>query len=106
MCALSHNCDDIWLKAMELSEGLEVVKARSLGLRDMYVPESQKVALCKENHAHGNDEAVKSVFTHYNLFSYFANTNWEVDLPKDMIARRTLTEWLTLYQKNCLLANF
>lgn len=97
---IAHNNDDIWLKSQELLLGLDVVKAACIGQRDLPVQGSQVVALCKENHAYGNNEILKSVFTHYDLFHFFTGYMWSVDTKNDIIMRRILMEWLTLYQMN------
>lgn len=103
---LAFRNDDLWLKAMELLNGLEVVNAGGMGHRDIYMQEAQEVALCKGNFAYGNDEIIKAVFSHYDLFRFFVNSNWEVDEGKDGIVRRILTEWLTLYQKKLSIGDF
>lgn len=97
---IAHNNDDIWLKSQELLLGLDVVKVGCLGMRDISVQGTQVVALCKGNHAYGNNEILKNVFTHYDLYHYYADSTWMVDAGTDAIARRILIEWLTLYQKN------
>lgn len=102
---IAYRGDDIWLKAQELQQGLDVVKVECIN-QDIPVQGTQVVALCKENHAHGNDNIIKEVFRHYNLFHHFTNFNWEVDTGRDAIVRRILTEWLTLYQKKLSIGDF
>ncbi len=106
MHKLAHNNDDIWLRAMELLNGIEVVKAKGRGYRDLFVQKSQDIALCKENHAYGNDDIIKAVFTHFDLCRHFVGSNWIVDMERDTIIRRILTEWLTLYQKKLFISDF
>lgn len=96
-----HN-DDLWLKTQELLQGVDVVKVKGImGHREIPVKGSQKVALCKRNRAYGNDEIMKAVFTHYELYQYFPDCNWTPDAPTDSHVRRLLTEWLMLFQKIC-----
>lgn len=102
----AHHADDIWLRTMELLKGLEVVRAGGMAHREISIPGSQKVALCKRNYAYGNDDTIKALFTHYDLFHFFANSNWEIDAERDTIARRILTEWLSLYQKGLSIGDF
>lgn len=106
MRRLAYHTDDIWLKAMELLKGLKIVKAEGHGHRDICIQEMQEVALCKENFSYGNDENIKAVFIHYDFFRFFTNSNWEIDVGKDVIIRRILTEWLTLYQKQLSIGEF
>lgn len=96
---IAHHADDIWLKAQELLLGLDVVKVPCIGQRDISVQATQVVALCRENHAHGNDEILKKVFTHYDLYPFFADSTWNNDAEASVVSRRILIEWLTLYQK-------
>lgn len=101
-----HN-DDIWLKAQELLQGVDVVKVKGImGHWEIPVKGSQKVALCKRNRAYGNNEILKAIFTYYELYHYFSNYNWEPDTATDTRVRRLLTEWLTLYQKKLSIGNY
>lgn len=100
-----HN-DDIWLKAQELQRGVDVVKMKGMGNRFVPVRGSQVVALCKRNHAYGNDEIVKATFAYYDLYHHYSNSNWKPDAATDTLVRRILTEWLTLYQKRLSIAGF
>lgn len=106
MRRLAYHADDIWLKTLELLNGLEVVKAGGRGHRDICMQGAQEVALCKTNMAYRNDEIIKAVFTHYDLFRFFYDSNWEVDAEKGAIVRRILTEWLTLYQRKLSVGDF
>lgn len=104
---IARQNDDIWLKAQELLYGVEVVKAKGvMGRYDNPVTGSQKVALCKNNHASGNDENMKAVFTQYGLSRFFANSNWKPDAATDTLVRRLLTEWLALYQKKLSIGKY
>lgn len=104
---IARNNDDIWLKAQELLHGVDVVKPKGImGRFGTPVRESQKVALCKRNHANGNDEVMKAVFAHYGLYRYFSDSNWESDAATDTLVRRLLTEWLTLHQRNLSIADY
>lgn len=99
--------DDIWLKTQELLQEVDVVKAKGLmERRRIPVKGSQKVALCKRNHAYGNDEIMKAVFAHYGLYHYFSNHNWAPDAATDSLVRRLLTEWLILFQKKLSIGNY
>ncbi len=106
MRRLSYYTDDLWLKAMELLRGIKVVRAGGRGHRDIFIQRTQEVALCKKNHAHGNDDNIKALFTQYDLFRFFAGSDWKVDAGKDAIVRRILMEWLSLYQKGLSIGDF
>lgn len=78
--------DDIWLRAQELLQEVDVVKVKGvIGHREIPVKGAQKVALCKRNHAYGNDEIMKAVFAHYGLYPYFSDYNWVPDAATDSL---------------------
>lgn len=65
---LCINNDDIWLKAMELRNNINVVRVDKKRNRLYAIKQTQKIALSKNNViANKNDDYLASVFKYYNI---------------------------------------
>ncbi|MCM1120977.1 MAG: hypothetical protein NC416_00185 [Eubacterium sp.] len=66
---LARNADDIWLKAVEIINGVKVAKVEEKFAPDVIVSETQEVALSHQNVGQNNNQKyLQIVFDHYNLW--------------------------------------
>lgn len=66
--------DDLWLKAVEMVEGIEVVSGGEFFVHPVMVPKSQKVRLMKSNiSGGGNDEQWGNLDRYFGLSGILAD---------------------------------
>ena len=68
---LAPTADDLWLKAIELKNGYDVIKVDSTSYEWFETKNSQNTALRRINKGKNmNDEAMKNLYSYYNLKEY------------------------------------
>lgn len=99
--SICPKADDVFMKAVEIMSGVEVVKANTEHLHYGLIMKTQEIALFKANQNGGNDDAIYSVFNYFPIASYFSDINKEEN-SKILL----YSKWIEAHQKGLDIADY